>query len=82
MIRSLATTLGEIAGVACIVYGLWQLAPWMGWVALGIGLVLISMLADTPSRSLKEVRQPAFRPGEPLPDEDPVNPVTDIGVAS
>jgi hypothetical protein len=41
--RSIVTSLMEAAGVACIAAGCWMLAPALGLIAVGGGLVAIGM---------------------------------------
>lgn len=45
-LRSAITTLGEIAGIGFIVYGVWQFSMPAGCIVLGIGMILFCMLSD------------------------------------
>jgi hypothetical protein len=74
--RAAITTAGEVIGIGCIVYGLWQLAPWLGWVALGTGIVFIFALLAVPEQP---PAVPAFMldPEQEHTSERPV--VTDEG---
>lgn len=38
----------EFAGVAAIVWGFGQLAPWLGWVVGGVALVVTGLAIDPP----------------------------------
>jgi len=40
----------ELLGVACVAFGLWLLAPWIGVVALGVGLLIVGLAVDPPRR--------------------------------
>ena len=47
-VRILSTLL-ELAGLAVVPVGLYQLAPWAGIVAAGAAMVTIGVLLDPPS---------------------------------
>lgn len=40
----------EIAGVAAIVWGFAQIAPWLGWIVGGLSLILMGLVIDPPKR--------------------------------
>jgi hypothetical protein len=55
LIPSILSFLLEIAGIAAIVYGLFLLAPVVGFIGGGIGLILVGLALDPPGRAPKQI---------------------------
>lgn len=51
MNRLIVSGAAEIAGIAAIVAGFAQLAPWLGWISGGVALVAVGLAIDPPGRS-------------------------------
>jgi hypothetical protein len=57
MARTVISSALELAGLALLAFGFWLRSPWLGFVAGGIGLVLLGVAAGVPG--------PPRRAGEP-----------------
>lgn len=51
--RLVLSGLAELLGIAGIVWGFAQIAPWLGWIVGGIALVLVGLAIDPPGRGDK-----------------------------
>lgn len=47
-LRFIFASLLELAGITGLSVGLWWLAPWVGMVSAGVGLVLLGLAVDPP----------------------------------
>lgn len=47
--RTIFATVAELAGIASITVGLWLVAPVLGLVAAGVGLIVVGLAIDPPS---------------------------------
>lgn len=52
-VRRATSLLLELAGIAAAVWGLWQLAPWLGAIGAGIALFTAGFLIE-PAREVEE----------------------------
>lgn len=50
MTRLILSGVLELAGIAAVVYGFAQIAPWLAWIAGGLALVIVGLAVDPPAR--------------------------------
>lgn len=52
--RLLLSALFELAGVAALVWGAFLIAPFLGFIVGGLGLILIGLAVDPPAARAKK----------------------------
>lgn len=55
-IRFVVSTLLELCGVAAVVWGCTLIAPFLGFIVGGVGLIALGWATDPPARAPKEVK--------------------------
>lgn len=80
--RATLTTLGELAGLAIVVYGVCMIYPPVGVIVLGIGVFCVSLMSSYPpvsgtgSRTPDQERSDRMEAGKP----PQLAAVTDLGL--
>ena len=78
--RSLLADLLTLAGITCLTVGGWWLAPWVGMVVLGLGLIVLAWTVDPPRQGTVIALPPEEEEPEPVQSPEYREAIGGIGL--